>query len=232
MEKDYYNAPEDESLQKDASPLNSPLKMDPHIKIFILQGAICIGVILFCFVIKFFFGGFFGEVKEWYFERFNEDTSPSLVLGNNGAESGVGGPEITENSNNLNQFSPPIAGILTSSYGYRLDPFTNEPAIHNGVDIATKSGTPIKAVFNGEVEISENSGGDYGKYIVINHGGFKTLYAHCESLIARVGKNVVAGDVIATVGSTGRATGPHLHFEIKIGDVRIDPTPFINTENK
>lgn len=229
MEQDYYKAPEEEVVKQDDEEKVNQESIDPHIRIFILQGIICSLVIIFCLVVKFFFGGFFGEIKTFYTEKFNEDTSPSLVL--NDDTGGVGGPQILEN-NISNQFSPPISGVLTSSYGYRADPFTGNTAIHNGVDIAAESGTPIKAVFNGRVEISEKSGGDYGRYIVVNHGGFKTVYAHCESLFAKVGQQVEAGDVIATVGSTGRSTGPHLHFEIKIGDVRIDPTPFINIENK
>lgn len=231
MEQDYYKAPEEELSTTDVEE-NALLKsFDPHIRIFILQGIICVAVIIFCLIIKSFFGEFFAEVKNWYVEKFNENTSINLVLGND-ENNGVGGPKIIENSNDLNKFSPPVSGVLTSSYGYRSDPFTGERAFHNGVDIAAKSGTPIKTVCAGKIEISENSRDDYGRYIVINHGGFKTVYAHCKTLIAKVGQQVSAGDVIATVGSTGRSTGPHLHFEVRIGDVRIDPTPFVNLENK
>ena len=95
-----------------------------------------------------------------------------------------------------------------------------------------EKGTEIKAALSGVVELSQKNGGDYGNYVIINHGAFKTLYAHCEKLAVNKGDFVSAGVKIATVGSTGRSTGPHLHFELRIGDEKIDPTPFVKLENK
>lgn len=230
MERDYFVDSEEE-LNDEQDEKVKPKKFDPYIRILIFQGVICVIAIIICLIIKTFFSSLFGDIKTWYDKNFNEDTSVSLVLDDDKTK-GAGGPKILENSNVLKEFSPPISGVLTSSYGYRADPFTGEPDIHNGIDIAAKSGTNIKAALSGVIEKAENSSGDYGNYIIINHSGFKTLYAHCDSLLAKVGDKVESGEVIATVGSTGRSTGPHLHFEIRIGDAKIDPTPFINIENK
>ncbi|MBQ3088811.1 MAG: M23 family metallopeptidase [Clostridia bacterium] len=230
MERDYF-IEENEDTKEEVQNEENSKKLSPYLRIIIFQGVICIIVIIFCLVIKTFFGAFFNEVKTWYDKNFSKDTSTSLVLEDEENKGGQGGP-IIENSNILQGFSSPISGVLTSSYGYRSDPFTGEPAIHNGVDIAAKSGTPIKAALSGVVEQAELSNGDYGNFIVVDHGGFKTLYAHCERLSVSEGEKVKSGDAIATVGSTGRSTGPHLHFEIQIGEAHIDPTPFINIENK
>lgn len=235
MEQDYFIDPEEDSeeeMDEEFEEDKPSEKLDPYIRILVFQGIICIIVIITCLIIKNFFGSFFSDIKAWYDKNFNEDTSVSLVLDDKAENNGAGGPKTIENSNLLKEFSSPISGVLTSSYGYRTDPFTGEPDIHNGVDIAAESGTPIKSALAGVVEEAELSGGDYGRYIVIDHGGFKTFYAHCDSLKADVGEQVMAGDTIATVGSTGRSTGPHLHFEIRIGESKIDPTPFIEIENK
>ena len=232
MEQEYLNLPEEENEQAELSEAKPRKKFDYHIAIFILQGVICAVVLLFCLITKTFFGDFFGEIKTWYNKTLNEDTDISLVLGNSSFESGVGGP-LEVNATDLSYgFVLPVSGKLTSGYGYRTDPFTGERSFHSGVDIAASKETPIKAALSGVVELAEKSGGDYGNYIIINHGGFKTLYAHCEKLDVVNGQYVSSGDTVASVGSTGRSTGPHLHFEIRIGDTRIDPTPFINIENK
>lgn len=230
MEQDYLNLPkEDESEQK-----NAQLKrFEPHIAIFILQGVICVIVLLVCLITKTFFGDFFGEIKNFYDENLNEDTNPSLVLESAEDTRAVGGPLEVSYLGTTGGFQNPLpSGVITSGYGYRKDPFTNKTAFHSGLDIAASKGTPIKSALSGVVELSQKSGGDYGNYIIVNHGAFKTLYAHCEELTVNEGDFVSVGERIATVGSTGRSTGPHLHFEIRVGNTKIDPTPFIKLENK
>ena len=231
MEQEYLNLPEEES-EKVIIETKTSRKLDFHIAIFVLQGVICVAVLLFCLIIKTFFGDFFGEIKTWYDKNLNEDTDISLVLGNPSEKSGIGGPLEDATMDLSDGFEVPVSGTLTSGYGYRTDPFTGERSVHSGVDIAAKKGAPIKAALAGIVELAEKSSGDYGNYIIINHGGFKTLYAHCNDLKVTEGQNVSSGESIATVGSTGRSTGPHLHFEIRIGDTKIDPTPFVISENK
>lgn len=116
------------------------------------------------------------------------------------------------------QWPLPIAGTITSPQGYRTDPFTGEVSYHSGTDISAPEGTPILAAADGTVTIAnatDSWGGSYGYYVKINHGGgLTTLYAHCSSICVTVGQQVQAGQVIAYVGHTGRATGSHLHFEV------------------
>ena len=231
MEQEYLNLPaeETEPPQKEKPQKN----FDPHIAIFVLQGIVCAIVILVCLITKTFFGDFFGEIKTFYDKNLNEDTNPSLVLESDTEPTAVGGPLEVSYLGTTGGFQNPLpSGTLTSGYGYRQDPFTNKTSFHSGLDIAADKGVEIKSALSGVVELSQKNGGDYGNYIIVNHGAFKTLYAHCEKLTVNKGDFVSAGDIIATVGSTGRSTGPHLHFEIRIGNEKIDPTPFIKLENK
>ena len=116
------------------------------------------------------------------------------------------------------QWPLPVAGTITSPQGYRTDPITGEVSYHSGTDIAVPEGTPILAAADGTVTIAnalDSWGGSYGYHVKLDHGGgLTTLYAHCSSICVTVGQQVKAGQVIAYVGHTGRATGPHLHFEV------------------
>jgi len=115
-----------------------------------------------------------------------------------------------------NLFSSPVKrGKITSSFGYRSDPFSGELSFHQGVDIRTPIGTPVFAVRKGRVHdagMLEN----YGLYIIINHdGGYQTVYAHLNAMLVTAGQLVEAGSQIAFSGNSGISTGPHLHFEIR-----------------
>ncbi|PAB59665.1 peptidoglycan DD-metalloendopeptidase family protein [Anaeromicrobium sediminis] len=115
----------------------------------------------------------------------------------------------------------PTRGRVTSRYGKRWGKH------HKGVDIGAAIGTPIKATGGGKVVYSGWKNG-YGKIIILDHGnGFQSYYAHCNSLKAKVGEYVKKGEVIATVGKTGRVTGPHLHFEVRKNGVAIDPLNYV-----
>ncbi len=121
----------------------------------------------------------------------------------------------------------PVSGRKNDSFGYRKDPFTGKKTFHEGLDISANSGTPVKASASGVVEFAGRKGG-YGNCIIINHGnGLKTLYAHCSKLLAKEGQKVQKGDLIANVGSTGRSTGPHLHFEVHVGGTPVDPLKYL-----
>jgi murein DD-endopeptidase MepM/ murein hydrolase activator NlpD len=99
--------------------------------------------------------------------------------------------------------------------------------MHAGIDIATKTGTPIAAPADGVVSFSGRKGA-FGKVLVIDHGyGYSTFYGHCSSLKKKVGDRVKRGDVIAYVGNTGRSTGPHLHYEVRVNGVATNPTKYI-----
>ena len=119
--------------------------------------------------------------------------------------------------------------VVTSEFGSRRDPFTGEPRGHNGMDLAVPTGTPIRAALPGTVTVSQYSS-IYGYYVMIDHGdGLATLYGHNSQLLAQVGQTVEAGNVISLSGSTGRSTGPHLHFEVRINGERTDPRYYLPT---
>ena len=121
-------------------------------------------------------------------------------------------------------------GRITSGYGPRLSPFGFASEFHQGVDISGPYGSPIYAVGDGYVSFAGYSGG-YGKKVVLEHRfGFQTVYAHASRILVRVGKTVKEGEVIALVGSTGKSTGPHVHFEVLIQNKRINPLPFLYGE--
>jgi len=117
--------------------------------------------------------------------------------------------------------------IVTSEFGYRRDPFTGETKGHSGMDLAVPTGTSVRAALPGTVTISKYSS-SYGYYVMIDHGnGLSTLYAHNSKLLVSVGDTVQAGDIVSLSGSTGRSTGPHLHFEVRINGERTNPRSYL-----
>jgi murein DD-endopeptidase MepM/ murein hydrolase activator NlpD len=121
----------------------------------------------------------------------------------------------------------PLMGTLRSSFGERSDPFSGEGAFHTGIDIAVPIGTPVHATADGIVSLASWSG-EYGKMVVINHGNrLQTYYAHCSHLLVVPGEDVRLGEVIALSGGTGRATGPHLHYEVRIAGTPVNPYRYL-----
>lgn len=115
----------------------------------------------------------------------------------------------------------------SSGFGYRIDPFTGKRAFHEGVDFSAKAGTPIRAAAGGVVVYSDRHP-EYGKMVEIDHGDdMVSRYAHASRLHVEVGQVVLQGQKIAEVGSTGRSTGPHLHFEIRHKDIPQNPSRFL-----
>ena len=120
------------------------------------------------------------------------------------------------------EYVSPVSGIKSSGFGYRLHPIENKVKYHYGTDFAANTGTAITAFADGVI-VAAGDSDSYGKYIIIDHGdGYSTLYAHCSELCMGC-DNVSKGDVIAKVGSTGAATGPHLHFELMCNDTYLNP---------
>jgi murein DD-endopeptidase MepM/ murein hydrolase activator NlpD len=116
---------------------------------------------------------------------------------------------------------------LSSGFGVRMDPFLRSPAMHTGLDFRGSTGDPVRATANGRVETAGVNGG-YGKMVEIDHGnGFTTRYAHLSQIEVKVGQSVRIGQLIGRVGSTGRSTGPHLHYETRIGGEAVDPQKFL-----
>lgn len=123
--------------------------------------------------------------------------------------------------------SPVTAAYNSSSYGWRSDPFTGEKAFHEGLDFPAPTGTLIYAAAGGIVSTSEDTAG-YGKLVKIEHGsGLETRYAHCSKLLVKAGERVEKGQVIAEMGNTGRSTGPHLHYEIRLNGNALDPRQYL-----
>ncbi len=121
----------------------------------------------------------------------------------------------------------PVQGIVSSEFGDRKDSNPIVTAEHKGIDIAAEKGTKIISAMDGVVDIATTSS-SYGKYVEINDGKIKTLYAHCNKLYVKKGEKVKAGQKIAEVGNTGEVTGSHLHFEIKVSDRNINPALILN----
>ncbi|MCB0411122.1 MAG: M23 family metallopeptidase, partial [Bdellovibrionales bacterium] len=124
----------------------------------------------------------------------------------------------------------PAKGWYTSRFGYRLDPFTGRPTMHAGMDIAAPPGSPVFAPANGVVSFVGYEAG-YGNLVSIDHGyGVVTRYGHNSRTFVEKGQIIHRRDVIATVGSTGRSSGPHVHYEVRVHGVPVDPINYILDE--
>jgi len=121
----------------------------------------------------------------------------------------------------------PVEGQVTGSFGERIDPFNGEGAFHSGVDIGSSYGAKIVAPADGLVTLVDTMGG-YGKTIMIDHGnGISTRYGHLSGFAVTVGQRVQRGDLIGYVGESGRSTGPHLHYEVRINDTPVNPYKYL-----
>lgn len=131
----------------------------------------------------------------------------------------------------LPQNTPVTAGFIGSGFGSRLDPFSGQMAMHAGLDFAAPTGTPIKAAAGGVVSAAEYNAA-FGNMLVIDHGnGLQTLYAHASKMEVRIGEIVRKGQQIAQVGSTGRSTGAHLHFEVHVNGTPQNPARFLSRQS-
>jgi murein DD-endopeptidase MepM/ murein hydrolase activator NlpD len=142
--------------------------------------------------------------------------------------------KLVENKEKLLSHTPAIQPVsnkdltrVASGFGYRIDPIYKTTKMHAGIDFTAPQGTPIYATADGVVAISGNTGNGYGNHVVINHGyGYETLYGHMVRVKARGGQAVKRGEVIGWVGSTGKSTGPHCHYEVHKNGSKIDPIYF------
>lgn len=142
--------------------------------------------------------------------------------------------ELVKNKANLLARTPAIQPVsnkdlnrVASGFGYRIDPVYKTTKFHAGLDFSAPQGTPIYATADGTVTTSGNSGNGYGNHVIINHGyGYETLYGHMVRVKARNGQAVKRGEVIGWVGSTGKSTGPHCHYEVHKNGNKIDPIYF------
>ena len=141
--------------------------------------------------------------------------------------------EALSNRQSLLRATPnmkPAQGWVTSRFGYRVDPVSGRTALHQGLDFASAPGTPVYAPADGIVSFAGYDEG-YGKLVSIDHGyGVVTRYGHNSQLFVVVGQKVKRGDVISAVGATGKATGVHLHYEVRVNGLPVDPANYILTE--
>jgi murein DD-endopeptidase MepM/ murein hydrolase activator NlpD len=121
----------------------------------------------------------------------------------------------------------PIEGRVMSGFAQRADPFSGEGEFHKGVDISAPTGTPVHVTADGIVVYAEVMSG-YGKLIVVDHGaGMQTAYAHLSKYFVHTGQTVRRGEPIGAVGTTGWVTGPHLHYEVRMGGAPVNPTRYL-----
>lgn len=121
----------------------------------------------------------------------------------------------------------PVNGVVRSSFGRRSDPFSGESAVHSGVDLSASIGTPVHVTADGVVEVVTTSG-RYGRLVVVDHGGgLQTYYAHLSQFMVVPGQEVRRGEVVAFSGGTGRVTGPHLHYEIRVHGTPVNPFSYL-----
>jgi murein DD-endopeptidase MepM/ murein hydrolase activator NlpD len=121
----------------------------------------------------------------------------------------------------------PVEGSITGSFGERIDPFNGEGAFHSGVDISSSFGTPVIAPADGVVSFADFLGG-YGRAIILDHGhGISTRYGHLANFAVIAGQEIHRGDTIGYVGLSGRSTGPHLHYEVRINDTPVNPHKYL-----
>lgn len=159
-----------------------------------------------------------------YEQEIKEQQAASDRIADELRRRGSSGPRISGNGS----LSPPLADpVITSSYGYRTHPIFGDRRLHTGLDFRAGSGTPIMASRSGEVVFAGWRGG-YGNCTIIDHGGgLATLYAHQSAIRVEQGDEVGRGEVIGAAGSTGYATGPHLHFEVRLDGTPVDPLPYL-----
>jgi murein DD-endopeptidase MepM/ murein hydrolase activator NlpD len=116
---------------------------------------------------------------------------------------------------------------MSSPFGIRRDPFLRRPAVHPGIDLRGDVGEPVRATATGHVTVAGREGG-YGNMVEINHGsGLATRYGHLSLITVKIGQFVRIGEVVGEIGSTGRSTGPHLHYETRVNGVAVDPQKFL-----
>lgn len=131
--------------------------------------------------------------------------------------------------NTLPSTRPVNVGYNSSSFGWRVDPFTGQMAFHEGLDFMAEVGTPIYAAASGIVTTAEHTP-DYGNIVKVDHGdGVETRYAHASRILVKPGQRVEKGQLIAEIGNTGRSTGAHLHFEVRLNGIALDPRRYLTS---
>lgn len=236
------------------TPATPKKHKDRTLEFLLSQAVLCGMALLFLFAIKFIGGDIYNYSKAVFEKEFNTPINVNQVLDSACARQivnaqyeqyGVGGEEDdpnvkyyenysqaqdqVSNISSVNSMQIPVVGPVTSEFGYRIHPISNKQSFHTGIDIGASTGTDILCALSGTVSQAVHNDAGYGNYLVITHSdGVETMYAHCSKLLSDVGDTVDKGDVIAKVGSTGISTGSHLHFEIRVNSVRLNPRWYID----
>lgn len=241
-----------------ASPIIQKISRtkDKSITFLKAQIVICSIAIIISLALKMIGGYYYNYAKNVFNECFNEPINKAQVLGVSQARAvlaaqstvyGMGGESADESVRHLeskNELSekenaailsvnkmalPTQSRTVTCEYGSRIHPITGKQSFHTGIDIGEDMNMPIYSVLSGKVRKVVKDDDDYGNYVIITHSnGVETMYAHCSSVLVKSGQSVNKGQVIAKIGTTGLSTGPHLHFEVRINDTRLNPRWFIN----
>ena len=230
-------------------------KRDKTLDFLIAQIVICALALVFVLAVKVIGGEVYQYSRAVFEENFDQSINMQQVLSANEARKiiavqatayGMGGEadedvdfienehEISDDVNEqlstaqVNTMHLPVEGTVTCEFGYRIHPISGKYSFHTGIDIGADEGTDIYAALDGTVTQVVYDDYGYGNYFIITHtDGVKTMYAHCSSIDVKEGDVVKKGDVTAHVGSTGLSTGPHLHFEVRVNDIRLNPRWFI-----
>lgn len=231
-------------------------KSDSSFRFLTAQTVVCIIALLIALGLKSI-GGYYYEYSKSVFDKcFNTPINKTQVLGEDEARAiiaaqstvyGMGGESADEGVKRLEDKSklskaqtnamksvnrmrlPVDSTTITCEYGYRIHPISGKRSFHTGIDIGEDSGKNIYSVLDGVVKKTVNDDPDYGNYVILTHtNGVETMYAHASRLCVIKGQKVKKGDIIAKVGTTGLSTGPHLHFEVRINDTRLNPRWFID----
>lgn len=185
--------------------------------ILILQIAFITLAVVTLLLIKIFGEKLFGEIEVSHTKYFEDETRIEEVKEN------YKGVKTISNNTVVNAFTIPLYGEITSHFGYRNDPFTQDYVKHYGTDIAADKGTQIVSAASGTVQYVGVDEDGYGNYLKISHSQtVTTLYGHCSEILVKEGDIVEAGQPVAKVGSTGMSTGNHLHFEIRINNEPVN----------
>lgn len=238
----------------ETTPAPAKKHKDRTLEFLLAQTALCGIALVFLFIIKFIGGDIYNYSKAVFEKEFNTPINVNQVLDSACARQivdaqyekyGVGGEEDdpnvkyyetydeaekqVSNISSVNSMQIPVSGPVTSEFGYRIHPISHKQSFHTGIDIGADQGEDILSALSGTVTEAVHDDAGYGNYLVITHSdGVETMYAHCSKLLLDVGDTVEKGDVIAKVGSTGISTGPHLHFEIRVNSVRLNPRWYID----
>lgn len=228
--------------EKTVKTEESPKKHSQTNSVILVQTAVCALAIFLVVITGKLSPTTFDYLKKEYNEIMSVDMSPQEVVQ---SAAGVVQSAVSVNASaaepeeetqedeavpvmasigNVNDITVPVHGEITSDYGYRTNPISGAYALHTGLDISANEGTAIVAAYNGVVK-STGVGEKSGNYVLMQHSdGSETLYCHCSEILVSEGSVLNAGEVVALVGSTGWATGPHLHFEIHRDGNAVDPT--------